>query len=160
MTLNHSDEDKKLYEDAQKKCAEEKIHIPGSIQPYAYLIIFDEQQNILKLSENAAEAASCKGGDITSKNLKDLLDENSVKALQSLIQHESYGADFTISVTLKNSPGLIHFAFLYSVNGLFILEIERSGNYGSNGLQHRKSEIFENLLNGDNLSDKQQYLVD
>ena len=67
MTLNHSDEDKKLYEDAQKKCAEEKIHIPGSIQPYAYLIIFDEQQNILKLSENAAEAAACKGGDITSK---------------------------------------------------------------------------------------------
>ena len=37
MTLNHSDEDKNPYEDAQKMCW--KIHILGSIQPYAYLII-------------------------------------------------------------------------------------------------------------------------
>ena len=160
MTLNQSVENKKLYEEAQKKCAEEKINIPGSIQPFACLIIFDEHKNILKFSENIAEVVYCMSEDIISKNLKDIFHENSIEAIQAFIQNENYGSDFIIPLTLKNTPEKIYFAFLHYVNGLFILEIERSDEYRSNSLQHRKSEFFTKILNGNNLSEKQQYLVD
>jgi|GEM_PF-3890325 len=141
MKLSQNAEDKKLYEEAQKKCAEEKIRIPGSIQAYAYLIIFDECKNILKFSENLTEIVSATNEDIVFKNLKDIIHEKSIDQIDRHIQHKKYGADFILSTTLKNNSAHTYFAFLYHINGLFVLEIEQSGNYISNESYYSKSEF-------------------
>ena len=96
--------DKELYEEMQKKCAEEKIHIPGSVQPYACLIILDKNLNIRKYSENLTQILPIQHENILSKKISDYLDDKSINQIQAVIKKEKQiEKTFNLSVKLNKT---------------------------------------------------------
>lgn len=84
MKTQLNETDIKLYEEMQQKCAEEKIHIPGSVQPYACLIILDKDLNIQKYSENLSQILPIQNDNVLSKNLLDYLDDKSISQIRDV----------------------------------------------------------------------------
>jgi PAS domain S-box-containing protein len=161
MNLNQNDAEKKRFEAMQQKCAEEKIHIPGAIQPYTYLLVLDSSLTIHKYSENIDDLLGHDGKELLSKNVADLFDEASLGQLKQLVHDDVYGDNSLLSLTLKNADNPEPYpAFLYSANDLLLLEIEKPLQK-MHGTTHRPKGAFaQKILKSNSLKDQQQLLVD
>ncbi len=62
-------------------CAKEPIHIPGSIQPQGFLMVFDEQAlTVLQVSENVADWLGLEPDQVLGMHLDELLEDGAVLA--------------------------------------------------------------------------------
>lgn len=62
-------------------CAKEPIHIPGSIQPQGFLVVFDEQAlTVLQVSENVADWLALQPDQLLGRHLDELLEDGAVLA--------------------------------------------------------------------------------
>jgi len=59
--------------DALETCAQEPIHIPGSIQPHGFLFVLKEDLTIIALSRNATEVMGRNPEDVIGKPITDFL---------------------------------------------------------------------------------------
>ncbi len=159
MKTQLNDAEKKLYEEMQQKCAEEKIHIPGSMQPYACLIIVDKDLNIQKYSENLTQILPMQEENILLNNLADYLSGNSISQIRDVIKSEQQTENYILSLSFKDELAKPFPAFLYAANGLFILEIENPISPHHTGVWDTKDTITKKFLKGGSLSEQQQFLV-
>jgi chemotaxis family two-component system sensor kinase Cph1 len=160
MKTQLNETEKKIYEEMQKKCAEEKIHIPGCVQPYACLIILDKNLNIQKFSENISQILPIQNETLLSKNISDYLDDSSMSQIRSVIKKENQTENYILSLTFKDELAQAFSAFLYAVNGLFILEIEKPKSPHHREAFDTKDTMTKTFLKGGSLSERQQFLVD
>ena len=56
-----------------QNCADEPIHIPGSIQPHGFILIIDEENLIALASANAGDFLGLNVNDILSRPFSDVL---------------------------------------------------------------------------------------
>ena len=56
-----------------QNCADEPIHIPGSIQPHGFILVIDEQGAIALCAENAGEFLGQPTKELLSKKFADVL---------------------------------------------------------------------------------------
>ncbi|GJN50601.1 hypothetical protein TUM20286_03530 [Pseudomonas tohonis] len=71
MTPSDSDEALAI---ASENCAREPIHIPGSIQPHGFMLVFDEAAGrVLQASENVREWLGLAVEDLLGRHLDELL---------------------------------------------------------------------------------------
>lgn len=64
-------------------CAQEQIHIPGSIQSFGYLIAFDENSKITRASENIKRITGQSAAELVGKDLSELLDPKDLERLDN-----------------------------------------------------------------------------
>lgn len=61
---------------ASEACAREPIHIPGSIQPHGFLLVFDEPGlNVVQASENVANWLGIEVAELLGRSLDELLED-------------------------------------------------------------------------------------
>lgn len=62
-------------------CAQEQIHIPGSIQSFGHLIAFDETVKITRTSENIEEITGQNAASLVGKDLSEILNPEDLERL-------------------------------------------------------------------------------
>ena len=117
--------------DAIERCAEEPIHIPGSIQPHGFLLVVDEPQlQIQQVSENIQEWLGIDARTLLGQPLSTLFDTKRIEAgLAALAEDDQNPFHLgDISFSLDSSDEQVFALMAHRRNGQLIVEFERAGN--------------------------------
>jgi diguanylate cyclase (GGDEF)-like protein len=109
------------------RCADELIHLPGSIQPHGVLLAADaETLVILYVSENFRASTGLPAQDVLGTSLNSLLGAEGIAALENAPRVERYGpANFAIvSLAVKLRPRRT--VLFHRHRGLLFLELEEA----------------------------------
>ena len=117
--------------DAIERCAEEPIHIPGSIQPHGFLLAVDEAQlRIQQVSENIRQWLGRDAEALLGQPLSALFDtkriESGLAALAADDQNPFHLGD--ISFSLDGADAGAFALMAHRRNDQLILEFERAGS--------------------------------
>ncbi|MFY8274274.1 ATP-binding protein [Pseudoalteromonas sp. SSDWG2] len=121
-------------------CDKEPIHIPGAIQPYAYLIVIDSKNRVCAYSDNVTELLGISHADVMGKNIAEIDQLDFELDLLNTLPNTSdvviNGKPFSLHVTCKESQ-------------FICLEFESAHNYlGRSGdEQPRIQNIVQHYVN-------------
>ncbi|MBU6451621.1 MAG: GAF domain-containing protein [Cyanobacteria bacterium REEB67] len=109
-------------------CADEPIHIPGSIQSHGVLLAVDEgEMRILQASDNTAAVLGIACEELLGQALDSLLGDLQVADLQMALSKQSPENLNPLHWKLSCRPRAVDFdAALHRSDGLLIIELERS----------------------------------
>lgn len=114
-------------EAAQEACAQEPIHIPGSIQPHGYAIIIDDQKTIVKVSGNIAELLNSPVSEVLNRPLDDFIDKTSLEDLLALTSEGALNPLKYMPLSIGDAEHSHAFDAIIHRSGPFrIIEFERS----------------------------------
>ena len=131
-------------------CAQEPIHIPGSIEPHGVLLVADEPDlRVIQLSDNAKALFGQETASLLGKTLSDALVRSSFQHLQSEIQGRNIDGQpirlLDLSVTGQNG---IFDATVHRFDGLLYVELEpraieglQPANASYSALTHMLTEL-------------------
>jgi len=113
-------------EEALDTCAQEKIHIPGAIQPHGYMVVLDKDFKILKVSENLSEIFEGSAWQFLGKDLRVIIDEpNAIKELKGLTSEGALNPIRSMILKVNSHETIRYFdAIIHKSNDMFILEME------------------------------------
>lgn len=108
-------------------CDREPIHIPGSIQPHAVILVLEEPSlQIVQASANAAERLGLSMDDLLQKSLSELIQASELEYLTKHILSKQLEASPHYVPPLKIGPGEGTFeALVHRYEGVLILELEQ-----------------------------------
>ena len=117
---------------AKLACAQEPIHIPGTIQPHGALLAVEPLRGwtVVAASRNAAEllAAALPAGGCVGRSAANMLGPNFVKAMQSRFQDGNLRGGASWQSTFEPAGSTLALdATVHSHAGLVIVELERAG---------------------------------
>ncbi len=118
--------DEKQLKKAIDGCDNEPIHIPGSIQPHGYLLVLNDNFDIVKVSENFIELVGNSLTDTIGHNLVDYITEDKLSKLREIISSGILNPIryTTVSFYLNNIEYNFDAVLHYS-DDVIILELER-----------------------------------
>ncbi|WP_100657842.1 ATP-binding protein [Alteromonas flava] len=101
-------------------CDKEPIHIPGAIQPFAYVIILDSLFQVVAVSENIGLLLNLKPEQCIGRNISE------IPLLNSISGTEIQANNIITDVYFNNSSYTVHVTDLAPKNSYIFLEIESS----------------------------------
>lgn len=107
-------------------CDREPIHIPGSIQPHAVLLVLEEPDLIIRqASANAATLLGRAGGNIVGEPLSAFMGAADLERLQQCVKERSLDSTPYFLPSMQESPAFASLeATLHRCKGALILELE------------------------------------
>jgi len=117
--------------DAIDRCAEEPIHIPGSIQPHGFLLAVDEPQlRVQQASENTQHWLGRDARTLLGQPLSTLLDTDRIQAGLAALAEDDQNPFHVgdVSFNLDGGNERIFALMAHRRDGQLILEFERAGN--------------------------------
>ena len=100
-------------------CDREPIHVPGSVQPFGFLLALLSDFTVCIASDNVADYLGCDCAEIMQRPLADVLSEAAIKAIRARVDYLA-GPDAVeriFGVELKNGGQpfdlAIHFSGTY-----------------------------------------------
>lgn len=149
--------------EALEKCAQERIHIPGAIQPHGYMIVLDINFTILKISENLPNLFEDRSCDVIGKNLNTIIDKNKVNELKSLTSEGALNPVRSTVVTINEHTQTLSFdAIIHKSDNVYVLELEPRDETKNDQLQDFYNDVMRfsvHLQKIDNPDTLYNYLV-
>ncbi|MFV1939633.1 ATP-binding protein [Pseudomonas luteola] len=111
------------------ECAKEPIHIPGSIQPYGFLLALSEPSlTITQVSQNVQDYLCASPADLLGKCLSDFLPETDLSERLKELVVEDHNPFYLGDVTLRLGDNSYRFAmFVHRFDDVLIAEFEAAG---------------------------------
>ena len=119
--------------DAIDRCADEPIHIPGSIQPHGFLLAVSEPElHVQQASENVQHWLGVDARSLLGQPLSTLLGTDRIgTALAALADDDQNPFHLSdVSFSLAGAGESVFALMAHRRNGRLILEFERAGNPG------------------------------
>lgn len=119
-------DDEKLQQ-ALENCAQEPIHIPGTIQPHGYLLVLDHAFNIQRISANFIKQLELTIDAVLGSPLDTLISEHTIAELKLLISDGELNPlrYREIDMTMAGVPHRYD-AILHKSGEMILLELESS----------------------------------
>lgn len=109
-------------------CADEPIHIPGSIQPHGYFLALEEPELIVRhLSANCESLLSINARDVLGEPLAQFLAEGSVDYIREKLRSSDLRQVNPLSIRFGGSTKIWN-AVAQRSQGLLLLEVEPSAS--------------------------------
>ncbi len=114
-------------------CDREPIHIPGSIQPHAVLMVLEEPSlKILQVTANVEDLLGCKAADLGGQPLEDVLKPEDLAYLREQILSKPLdAAPHYLPPLVVGGKGLTFEGLVHRHQGVLILELERWPDHAS-----------------------------
>lgn len=140
MTILPDTNPQAALEEALANCANEPIHLIGSIQPAGVLLAVDRKSFVIRAgSRNLDSIFSLAAIDAIGKPLGELLGNEQLDWLHALIGQETWVGAKICSVALPFTAGLrTHDAQVFLAGDLFVIEVEQ--------WQAPIGDVFHNLF--------------
>lgn len=107
-------------------CDREPIHIPGSIQPHATVLVLEEPSlKILQTSANCAETLGLEAANLLGRELADLLAEKDLRFVQGILNKQIEASPHYLPPMAVGSLGHVFEAVVHRHQGVILLELER-----------------------------------
>lgn len=119
--------------EAIDRCADEPIHIPGSIQPHGFLLVVSEPDlRIQQASENVRDWLDVEARQLLGQPLSALLPIERIQAGLPALQDGDHNPFHLsdVQLTLPGAGDLLLALMAHRHQGQLILEFERAGNSG------------------------------
>ncbi|WP_314410271.1 ATP-binding protein [Pseudomonas kuykendallii] len=116
---------------ASEVCAREPIHIPGSIQPHGFLLVFEASDlKVIQASENVADLLGVEVAGVLGRHFDELLEDaerlrGKLDSLASEDRNPFHLADVTFRV---GDPGSAFALMVHRHDGVLITEFEAVDN--------------------------------
>ena len=122
MTASHPDQ----LREAVERCAQEPIHIPGSIQPHGFLLVLDDEHlQVRQASRNVADWLGLEAEALLGQPLPELLANATLARRLQALSHEDRNPFHMGDVSFIPAPQAGSFALLAHRQGRqLILEFE------------------------------------
>src|SRR5690606_8806192 len=115
--------------DAIDRCAEEPIHIPGSIQPHGFLLAVDEPGlRVQQASENIQHWLGQEARTLLGQPLSTLIDTGRIEAGLAALAEDDQNPFHLGDVSFEGTGERTFALMAHRRNGQLILEFERAGN--------------------------------
>ena len=115
--------------DAIDRCAEEPIHIPGSIQPHGFLLAVDEPGlRVQQASENIQHWLGQEARTLLGQPLSTLIDTGRIEAGLAALAEDDQNPFHLGDVSFEGAGERTFALMAHRRNGQLILEFERAGN--------------------------------
>lgn len=117
---------------AVERCADEPIHIPGSIQPHGFMLVLDTDLRVLQASQNVVEWIGLPAQTLLGQPLQELIAEPTLPArLAALAVDDRNPFHVGDAAFAHGSAGNTSFALIaHRHDNQLILEFERASNPG------------------------------
>jgi len=124
MTLRYPD----ALADAVERCAEEPIHIPGSIQPHGFLLVLDAELRIRQASQNLLDWLGMPAHELLGLPLQELITEPALPARLANLSTQDRNPFHLGDVRFSHAPDCLFALMAHNHDGQLILELERASN--------------------------------
>lgn len=110
---------------ALDNCAREPIHIPGAIQPHGYLLVVDDDFNIVKCSANFLNFSGLSQDELIGRPLSTYIPTESIDELAKLLIDSALSALRYCTLTIETKQQKLHCdAVLHRSGAYWIVELE------------------------------------
>lgn len=110
------------FAELERECAREPIHIPGSIQPFGFLLALDPDKRILFASENAGENLSRPTLELIGQPLSAIIPKHAFHLIESYVADPDFDTANPVTVTL--AADRVWHVCAHECDGRLILEWE------------------------------------
>ncbi len=125
MPNSTSDLSGAALEQALERCANEPIHLPGSIQPHGYLLGLADDGTILKVSDNISECTGMSTELIIGKSILEFISPGDFEHLKGFIPDQATRPTHFRRIEWNGEGHASLFdAIVHRTGGLLILELE------------------------------------
>lgn len=111
---------------ALQKCADEPIHIPGSIQPHGVLLALSQEMVVRQVSDNTGSVLSQEPDVILEKSLAEIIGKEQSQIVGRLIDQSAQQENTQTETISLDIDGSFHEfdAIIHHTTNLIILELE------------------------------------
>ena len=111
------------------RCADEPIHIPGSIQPHGFLLAISEPElQVQQASENVKQWLGVDARSLLGQPLSTLLGNDRIRAALTALAEDDQNPFHLSDVSFSSAEQSVFALMAHRRNGRLILEFERAGN--------------------------------